>query len=92
MASRIGVYVCHCGINIAATVDSESVAQYAATLPHVVVARDYLYMCSDPGQEMIKQDIRDYDLNRVVVASCSPLMHEATFRTTVEEAGVSNKE
>ena len=89
MASRIGVYVCHCGINIAATVDSESVAQYAATLPHVVVARDYLYMCSDPGQEMIKQDIRDYDLNRVVVASCSPLMHEATFRTTVEEAGVN---
>jgi heterodisulfide reductase subunit A2 len=89
MASRIGVYVCHCGINIAATVDSESVAQYAATLPHVVVARDYMYMCSDPGQEMIQHDIREHDLNRVVVASCSPLMHEPTFRTTVQEAGVN---
>ena len=89
MASRIGVYICHCGINIAATVDSRAVAEYAATLPHVVVARDYLYMCSDPGQEMIKQDIRDYGLNRVVVASCSPRMHETTFRTVVQEAGVN---
>jgi heterodisulfide reductase subunit A len=89
MASRIGVYVCHCGINIAATVDSEAVAEYAATLPHVVVARDYMYMCSDPGQEMIQQDVRDYGLNRVVVASCSPRMHETTFRTTIEEVGVN---
>jgi heterodisulfide reductase subunit A len=89
MASKIGVYVCHCGINIAATVDSVAVAEYAATLPHVVVARDYMYMCSDPGQDMIKQDIRDYDLNRVVVASCSPLMHEPTFRTVVQEVGVN---
>jgi heterodisulfide reductase subunit A len=89
MASRIGVYICHCGINIAATVDSSAVADYAGTLPHVVVARDYMYMCSDPGQEMIKQDIRDYDLNRVVVASCSPRMHEVTFRTVVQEAGVN---
>jgi heterodisulfide reductase subunit A len=89
MASRIGVYVCHCGINIAATVDSEAVAEYAATLPHVVVARDYMYMCSDPGQEMIQQDVRDLGLNRVVVASCSPLMHETTFRTVIEEVGVN---
>jgi heterodisulfide reductase subunit A len=89
MASRIGVYVCHCGINIAATVDSAAVAEYAATLPHVVVARDYLYMCSDPGQDMIKQDVRDYGLNRVVVASCSPLMHEPTFRTVVQEVEVN---
>ncbi len=89
MASRIGVYVCHCGINIAATVDSKAVAEFAATLPHVLVARDYLYMCSDPGQDMIKQDMRDYDLNRVVVASCSPLMHEPTFRTVVQEVGVN---
>jgi heterodisulfide reductase subunit A len=89
MASRIGVYVCHCGINIAATVDAEAVAEYTATLPHVVVARDYMYMCSDPGQEMIQQDIRDYDLNRVVVASCSPRMHETTFRTVIEEVGVN---
>jgi heterodisulfide reductase subunit A len=89
MASRIGVYVCHCGINIAATVDTEEVANYAASLPHVVVARDYMYMCSDPGQEMIQQDIRDHDLNRVVVASCSPRMHETTFRTVIEEVGVN---
>ncbi|HZE17620.1 MAG TPA: FAD-dependent oxidoreductase, partial [Mycobacterium sp.] len=89
MASKIGVYVCHCGINIAATVDSEAVAEYAGTLPHVVVARDYMYMCSDPGQEMIQQDIREYGLNRVVVASCSPRMHETTFRTVIEEVGVN---
>jgi heterodisulfide reductase subunit A len=89
MASRIGVYVCHCGINIASTVDSEAVAEYASTLPHVVVARDYMYMCSDPGQEMIQKDIRDHGLNRVVVASCSPRMHETTFRTVIEEVGVN---
>jgi heterodisulfide reductase subunit A len=89
MASRIGVYICHCGINIAATVDPEAVSAYAAKLPHVVVARNYMYMCSDPGQEMIKQDILDHDLNRVVVASCSPRMHEVTFRTVVEEVGVN---
>jgi len=89
MASRIGVYICHCGINIAATVDAKAVAEYAAQLPHVVVARDYMYMCSDPGQEMIQQDVRDHALNRVVVASCSPRMHETTFRTVIEEVGVN---
>ncbi|HSJ53166.1 MAG TPA: disulfide reductase, partial [Anaerolineae bacterium] len=89
MASRIGVYICHCGINIAATVDSRAVAEYAGGLPGVVVARDYMYMCSDPGQDMIQQDIRDLGLNRVVVASCSPRMHEPTFRTVVEEVGVN---
>lgn len=89
MPSRIGVYICHCGINIAATVNSEEVAAYAATLPNVAVSRDYMYMCSDPGQEMIKQDIRDYGLNRVVVASCSPRMHETTFRTVVQDVGVN---
>ncbi|MCL7453262.1 MAG: CoB--CoM heterodisulfide reductase iron-sulfur subunit A family protein [Anaerolineae bacterium] len=89
MASRIGVYICHCGINIGATVDVREVAAYAGSLPHVVVARDYMYMCSDPGQEMIQQDVRDYDLNRVVVASCSPRMHETTFRTVIEEVGVN---
>jgi heterodisulfide reductase subunit A len=89
MASRVGVYICHCGINIAATVDVEAVAEYASGLPHVVVARDYMYMCSDPGQEMIQQDVREHNLNRVVVASCSPRMHEPTFRTVVEEVGVN---
>jgi heterodisulfide reductase subunit A2 len=86
---RIGVYICHCGINIAATVDVHAVAEYAAALPGVVVAREYTYMCSDPGQLLIKNDITEMDLNRVVVASCSPRMHEPTFRATVAEAGLN---
>jgi heterodisulfide reductase subunit A len=86
---RIGVYICHCGINIAATVDVATVAEFAASLPGVVVARNYTYMCSDPGQSLIKNDIAEQDLNRVVVASCSPLMHEPTFRGTVAEAGLN---
>ncbi|MFW6151162.1 MAG: FAD-dependent oxidoreductase, partial [Chloroflexota bacterium] len=86
---RIGVYVCHCGLNIAGTVDSQGVAAYAATLPHVTIARDYRYMCSDPGQDLIKNDIRDLGLNRVVVASCSPRMHELTFRKVCLDAGLN---
>jgi heterodisulfide reductase subunit A len=89
MKSRVGVYVCHCGINIAATVDVEAVAAFAQTLPNVVVARDYTYMCSDPGQELIKEDIRERGLTHVVVASCSPRMHEPTFRGVVEEEGIN---
>jgi heterodisulfide reductase subunit A len=86
---RIGVYICHCGINIAATVDVAAVTRYAMQLPGVVVSRDYTYMCSDPGQALIQNDIRDLDLNRVVVASCSPRMHEPTFRAAVAEAGLN---
>ena len=86
---RTGVYVCHCGTNIAATVDVAAVAEYACSLEGVVLARDYSYMCSDPGQDLIKQDIQDYGLNRVVVASCSPLMHEPTFRRACEEGGLN---
>jgi len=86
---RIGVYICHCGLNIAGVVNSKEVAEYAQTLPNVVVGRDYIYMCSDPGQAMIQQDIKEHKLNRVVVASCSPQMHEPTFRRVVEEAGVN---
>jgi heterodisulfide reductase subunit A len=86
---RVGVYVCHCGINIAATVDVAAVAQFASGLPGVVVSRNYTYMCSDPGQGLIKQDIADLELNRVVVASCSPLMHEPTFRATVADGGLN---
>jgi heterodisulfide reductase subunit A len=89
MKSRVGVYVCHCGINIAATVDVEAVAAFAQTLPNVVVAKDYTYMCSDPGQELIKSDIREHELTHVVVASCSPWMHEPTFRGVVEEEGIN---
>jgi len=86
---RIGVYICHCGVNIAATVDVEQVAAFAATLPGVVVARNYLYMCSDPGQALIQQDIGEQGLNRVVVASCSPRMHEPTFRAAAQQVGLN---
>jgi len=88
-SARIGVYICHCGTNIAGTVDVAALREYAATLPHVVVARDYKYMCSDPGQELIKTDIAENGLNRVVVAACSPHLHEHTFRSACEEAGLN---
>jgi len=86
---KIGVYVCHCGTNIAATVDVKEVVKFAKTLPDVAIARDYVYMCSDPGQDLIKNDIRTEKLDRVVVASCSPRMHEVTFRHACEEAGLN---
>ncbi len=86
---KIGVYVCHCGTNIAQTVDVEAVAKFAGTRPNVAVARDYKFMCSQPGQERIQKDIEKYGLNRVVVAACSPQMHELTFRKTCEEAGLN---
>ena len=86
---RIGVYVCHCGSNIAGTVDVFDVAAHAATLPNVVVAREYKYMCSSTGQELIKHDIAEFGLNRVVVASCSPRMHEPTFRAALVEGGLN---
>jgi heterodisulfide reductase subunit A len=86
---KIGVYVCHCGTNIAGVVDVERVAKYAATLPGVALSRDYKYMCSDPGQELIKQDIEEHALNRIVVASCSPCLHEKTFRNATSEGGLN---
>jgi heterodisulfide reductase subunit A len=89
MEPKIGVYICHCGSNIAGTVDTEAVAHFAQDLEGVVVARDYKFMCSDPGQELIKKDIKELGLNRVVVASCSPTMHEPTFRRACQEAGVN---
>jgi heterodisulfide reductase subunit A len=86
---KIGVYICHCGHNILGMVDVPAVVADAANQPGVAVARDYQFMCSDPGQELIKQDIRELGLNRVVVASCSPLMHERTFRRTCADAGLN---
>ena len=86
---RIGVFVCNCGLNIAGTVDCESVAKYAATLPDVAHSVDLLFACSDDGQENIKQAIREHNLNRVVVASCTPRTHEPVFRACVEEAGLN---
>ena len=89
MSERIGVYICHCGTNIAKTVDVQAVAEYARSLPEVEVVREYKYMCSDPGQEMIKKDVKADRLTRVVVSSCSPLMHENTFRNAVQDAGLN---
>lgn len=86
---RVGVYVCHCGVNIAGVIDVEEVAKYAKKLDGVVVAKEDKYMCSDPGQALIKKDIAEYKLNRVVVAACSPRMHEPTFRTACQEAGLN---
>jgi heterodisulfide reductase subunit A len=86
---KIGVYVCHCGSNIAGTVDVNAVTEFARTLPGVVAARNYQYMCSEPGQELIEQDIKNLELSRVVVASCSPTMHERTFREVCERAGLN---
>jgi len=84
-----GIYVCHCGTNIAATVDVVAVAEFARGLEGVTISRDYTYMCSNPGQDLIKQDISEYNLNRVVVASCTPLMHEPTFRRACIEGGLN---
>jgi heterodisulfide reductase subunit A2 len=86
---RIGVYTCDCGANIAATVDCKALAEYAAALPNVAVSREYKYMCSEPGQDLIRQDIRDHNLNRIVVASCSPHLHEQTFRTATKVGGLN---
>lgn len=86
---RTGVYVCHCGTNIATTVDVAAVSDYARKLDGVCLARDYTYMCSDPGQNLIKADIAEHNLNRIVVASCTPLMHEPTFRRTCSEGGLN---
>jgi heterodisulfide reductase subunit A2 len=86
---RIGVYICHCGTNIAKTVDVVRVAEAMGEVPGVMVSRHYRFMCSDPGQELIQKDIKELKLDRVVVAACSPLMHEATFRKSVEDAGMN---
>ena len=86
---KIGVYICHCGTNIEATVDVEGVVEYAKGLPGVAVARDNKYTCSDPGQKAIQEDIKELGLNRVVVASCTPRMHEPTFRRAVEDVGLN---
>jgi len=89
MPERIGVYICHCGTNIAGVVDVPDLVRYCADLPGVTVSRDYKYMCSDPGQQLLQADIRDQDLTRVVVAACSPHLHERTFRRALEEAGLN---
>jgi heterodisulfide reductase subunit A len=86
---RIGVFVCDCGLNIAGTVDTEAVAKYSETLDDVVAVVQNKYTCADPGQNEIKKAIKDHQLNRVVVASCTPKIHEPTFRQCVADAGLN---
>jgi heterodisulfide reductase subunit A len=88
-APRVGVFVCHCGSNIAGTVDVKQVVEYAKTIPDVVVVKENRYTCADPGQDEIRKAIKENNLNRVVVAACSPRMHEATFRKTLSDAGLN---
>jgi len=87
---KIGVYICDCGINIAATINVPEVVNFAMRLPNVFVAREHKYMCSEPGQNMIQDDIRELGINRVVVASCTPRMHELTFQNAIAEAGLNS--
>ena len=86
---RIGVFICHCGLNIAGVIDIKELVEFAKTLPDVVFVKDNRYTCADPGQEEIRKAIKEHRLNRVVVAACSPRMHEVTFRRTVSEAGLN---
>lgn len=86
---RVGVFVCQCGLNIAGTVDCAAVAEFAETLDDVAVVFNNKYTCSEPGQLELKKAIEEHGLNRVVVASCSPRMHEPTFRATLQEAGLN---
>jgi len=86
---RVGVFVCHCGLNIAGVIDVKELTEYARALPNVVVALDNRYTCADPGQEQIRKAIKEHNLNRVVVAACSPRMHEPTFRRCVADAGLN---
>ena len=86
---RIGVFVCHCGTNIAGTVDVKAVAQALKNEPGVVFSTDYQYMCSQAGQDIIKAAIAEHQLSGIVVCSCSPRMHEATFRKTAAAAGLN---
>jgi heterodisulfide reductase subunit A len=87
--ARIGVYVCHCGTNIAGVIPVDELAAWAESLPNVVLARTYKYMCSDPGQGLIKKDIEEFGLDRIVVTACSPLLHEKTFRHAAQDAGLN---
>ena len=83
---KIGVYVCHCGSNINGVIPCADLAEYGKTLPNVTEFKDYKFMCSDPGQQLIKDDLKEGKVNRIVVAACSPRMHEPTFRTAMKEA------
>ncbi|MBW2113229.1 MAG: CoB--CoM heterodisulfide reductase iron-sulfur subunit A family protein, partial [Deltaproteobacteria bacterium] len=85
--TKVGVYVCHCGGNISDHVDVEQVCEKAKNIPGVVKVRDNVFMCSDPGQELIMEDLKSGTVDRVVVASCAPDLHETTFRNAISRAG-----
>jgi len=87
--AKIGVFICHCGLNIAGVIDVKRLREMASKLPGVVVCVDYPYMCSEPGQELIRKSVAEHGLNRVVVAACSPSMHEETFRQVLRSAGLN---
>jgi len=89
MSKKIGVFVCHCGTNIAKTVDVEAVTKYANSLDNVVISENYKYMCSDLGAQLIKKSIKKHNLDGVVIACCSPRMHEHTFRQVAEDGGLN---
>lgn len=86
---RIGVYVCNCGLNIGSIVDCKMVAEKAANFKNVIISKDMSYSCSEPGQKLIKNDIEDHNLNRIVIASCSPRLHETTFRLMLKSTGLN---
>ena len=87
--ARIGVYVCHCGLNIAQSVDCHRVAQTVENEDGVILSKDIVYACSEPGQQQIKQDIIDNGLDRIVIASCSPRLHETTFKKMIDSVGLN---
>ena len=89
MAKRIGLFVCWCGSNIGGVVDVPKVVEGVKNYPGVALATDYKYMCSEPGQNMIIEAIKEHNLDRVVVASCTPRLHEPTFRNTIARAGLN---
>jgi heterodisulfide reductase subunit A len=89
MLERVGVYICHCGTNIAGKIDIDEIVRFAEGLNGVSLVRDYKFMCSDPGQNLIQKDVEEGRVNRVVVASCSPLMHENTFRNVCQRSGIN---
>ncbi|MDO9539365.1 MAG: FAD-dependent oxidoreductase, partial [Methanocalculus sp.] len=86
---RVGVYICHCGTNIAGSIDIKELQEYARTIPNVVLADEYQYMCSTPGQKKIEDAIKEHNLTGIVVAACSPRLHEPTFRTATKEGGLN---
>ena len=86
---RIGVFVCHCGSNIAGTLDVDRIIETAKTFPGVVQAEDYKYLCSDPGQNLVQKMIEAHKLDAVVISACTPSLHEPTFRKAAEMVGMN---